>query len=118
TATHWPTAPTCGHARSRSPPTPRPIFRSAATPCASTSETTTPTSSSPMRQSCGRGSPHLREHTARDTPGESMPKGYLILPEAIHDRAGMDAYAGTSGAAIREFGGRVLVATDELEGRY
>jgi uncharacterized protein (DUF1330 family) len=44
-----------------------------------------------------------------------MPKGYFILTEAIHDRAGMDAYAGASGPSIREFGGRVLVATEELD---
>jgi uncharacterized protein (DUF1330 family) len=44
-----------------------------------------------------------------------MPKGYFILTEAIHDRAGMDAYAGTAGPSIRAFGGRVLVATEELD---
>jgi len=43
-----------------------------------------------------------------------MPKGYFILTEAIHDRAGMDAYAGTSVASLREFGARVLVATEDL----
>ena len=44
-----------------------------------------------------------------------MPKGYFILTEAIHDRAVMDAYAGTSGPSIRAFGGRVLMATEELD---
>lgn len=38
-----------------------------------------------------------------------MPKGYVILTEDIHDRAGMDAYGAASTAPLVEFGGRVLV---------
>ena len=44
-----------------------------------------------------------------------MPKGYFILTEAIHDRAAMDTYAATSGASIRAFGARVLVATEDIQ---
>jgi uncharacterized protein (DUF1330 family) len=41
-----------------------------------------------------------------------MPKGYVILTEAIHDRAGMDAYGA---ASLIEYGGRVLVVDEDVE---
>ena len=44
-----------------------------------------------------------------------MPKGYLLLTEDIHDREGMDAYGAASFPSIREFGARVLVATESLD---
>jgi len=44
-----------------------------------------------------------------------MAKGYLILTEAIHDRAGMDAYGAASFPSIREFGARVLVAAEDVD---
>jgi uncharacterized protein (DUF1330 family) len=48
-------------------------------------------------------------------------KGYVILTEDIHDRAGMDAYGTASTAPLLEHGGRVLVVdenVDVLEGRW
>jgi uncharacterized protein (DUF1330 family) len=44
-----------------------------------------------------------------------VPKGYVILTEAIHDQTGMDAYGEASRAALVEFGGRVLVVDDKVE---
>ena len=44
-----------------------------------------------------------------------MPKGYVILTEDIHDRAGMDAYEAASTAPLIEYGGRVLVVDDKVE---
>lgn len=44
-----------------------------------------------------------------------MPKGYVILTEAIHDRAGMDAYGATSMASLIEHDGRVLVVDEDVE---
>ncbi|MFD0851101.1 DUF1330 domain-containing protein [Actinomadura adrarensis] len=50
-----------------------------------------------------------------------MPKGYVILTEAITDQAGMDAYGRGSAAALIEFGGRPLVVDaqpDVREGEW
>ncbi len=44
-----------------------------------------------------------------------MPKGYVIITEAIHDPAGMEAYGRTSGASLAEHGGTVLVVDDDVE---
>jgi uncharacterized protein (DUF1330 family) len=44
-----------------------------------------------------------------------VPKGYVILTEAIHDQTGMDAYGEASRAALIEFGGRVLVVDEKVE---
>jgi len=42
-------------------------------------------------------------------------KGYVILTEEIHDRAGMDAYGTASTAPLLEHGGRVLVVDEDVE---
>jgi uncharacterized protein (DUF1330 family) len=42
-------------------------------------------------------------------------KGYVILTEAIHDTAGMDAYGRASRAALVEHGGRVLVVDEDVQ---
>ena len=50
-----------------------------------------------------------------------MPKGYIILTEAIRDHAGMDAYGQASMPSLIESGGRVLVVDAEpqvLEGEW
>ncbi len=44
-----------------------------------------------------------------------MPKGYVILTEAIHDRAGIDAYGAASMASLIEHDGRVLVVDEDVE---
>ena len=44
-----------------------------------------------------------------------MPKGYVILTEAIHDPAAMEAYGAASWPSISEFGARVLVADEHVE---
>ncbi|MET0726735.1 MAG: DUF1330 domain-containing protein [Acidimicrobiales bacterium] len=50
-----------------------------------------------------------------------MPKGYLILTEAIKDRAGMDAYGRAAGPAMAQ-GGAAVLAVDPrpqvLEGEW
>jgi uncharacterized protein (DUF1330 family) len=50
-----------------------------------------------------------------------MAKGYVILTEAIHDEAGMDAYGAASTRPLLEHGGRPLVVdtgVEVLEGRW
>jgi uncharacterized protein (DUF1330 family) len=50
-----------------------------------------------------------------------MPKGYVILTEAIKDQERMDAYGRESAAALAEFGGRPLVVDTQpqiLEGEW
>ena len=50
-----------------------------------------------------------------------MPKGYVILTEAIKDPAGMEAYARAAGPAMIEAGGRVLAVDPDpqvLEGDW
>jgi len=50
-----------------------------------------------------------------------MPKGYVIITEAIHDREGMDAYGAASYPSLVEHGAKVLVADEQvelLEGRW
>src|SRR5262245_10696390 len=59
------------------------------------------------RKTCGPRPPHC------DTP--SVPKGYVILTEEIHDRAGMDAYGTASTAPLLEHGGRVLVVDEDVD---
>jgi uncharacterized protein (DUF1330 family) len=44
-----------------------------------------------------------------------MPKGYVIITEAIHDPAGMDAYGQASMPSIGEHGARVLVVDEHVE---
>jgi len=44
-----------------------------------------------------------------------VPKGYVILTEAIHDRAGIDAYGAASTASLLEHGGRVLIVDENVE---
>ena len=44
-----------------------------------------------------------------------MSKGYVILTEEIHDPAGMQRYAEASMPALREHGGRLLVADAPIE---
>jgi uncharacterized protein (DUF1330 family) len=48
-------------------------------------------------------------------------KAYVILTEAIHDRAGMEAYGHASGPTLGEFGGQVIVVNEQplvLEGSW
>jgi len=42
-------------------------------------------------------------------------KGYVILTEAIHDAAGMDAYGQASMPSIGEHGARVLAVDEHVE---
>ena len=44
-----------------------------------------------------------------------MPKGYVILTEAIHDADGMDSYGDASGGSVAEHSGRVLVVDADVE---
>jgi uncharacterized protein (DUF1330 family) len=44
-----------------------------------------------------------------------MGKGYLILTEDVHDPDGMAVYAAAATPLLSEFGGRVLVADDQVE---
>ena len=44
-----------------------------------------------------------------------VPKGYVILTEAIHDHDGMDAYGAASMASLVEYGGRVLVVDEDVD---
>ena len=44
-----------------------------------------------------------------------MPKGYVILTEVIHDRAGMDADGAASRASLVADEGRVLVVDEDVE---
>jgi uncharacterized protein (DUF1330 family) len=50
-----------------------------------------------------------------------MPKGYVILTEAIHDQAGMQEYSRKSAQALIESGARVLSVDTQpqiLEGEW
>jgi uncharacterized protein (DUF1330 family) len=50
-----------------------------------------------------------------------MPKGYVIVTEAIHDPAGMRAYGQAVGASLAEGGATLLVADSKpqvLEGEW
>jgi len=50
-----------------------------------------------------------------------MPKGYVIVTEAIKDPAGMEAYARAAGATLAEHGAKILVVHDgaqQLEGEW
>lgn len=50
-----------------------------------------------------------------------MPKGYVIITEAIHDPAGMQEYGKAAGPTLAEYGARVLVADpngETLEGEW
>jgi uncharacterized protein (DUF1330 family) len=50
-----------------------------------------------------------------------MPKGYVVLTEAIHDPSGMHAYGRSSTAPLVEYGGTVLVVDEKpelLEGQW
>src|SRR4051794_24614041 len=51
----------------------------------------------------------------RGQRGAAVPKGYVVLTEDIHDRAGMDAYGKASTAALIEHGGRVLVVDEDVQ---
>lgn len=44
-----------------------------------------------------------------------MAKGYAILTEAIHNRAGMDTYGAASWAPLVEHRGKVLVVDENVE---
>ena len=44
-----------------------------------------------------------------------MPKGYVIITEAIHDAAGMDAYGQASMPSIVEHGARILAVDEQVE---
>ena len=44
-----------------------------------------------------------------------MPKGYVILTEAIQDPKGMDAYGQASMPSIIEHGAKVLVVDEQVE---
>jgi uncharacterized protein (DUF1330 family) len=44
-----------------------------------------------------------------------MPKGYVILTEAVHDPAGMAEYSKASGASLAEYGGTPLVVDEHVE---
>ena len=44
-----------------------------------------------------------------------MAKGYVILTEAIHDEAGMDAYGRASMGSVVEYGGKVLVVDSDVQ---
>jgi uncharacterized protein (DUF1330 family) len=52
---------------------------------------------------------------AERSGGEQVAKGYVILTEAIHDTAGMDAYGRASRAALVEYGGTVLVVDEDVQ---
>ena len=50
-----------------------------------------------------------------------MPKGYVILTEAIHDEEGMAGYGRASTKPLVDFGGKPLVVDEDvevLEGRW
>ncbi|MGC9542098.1 DUF1330 domain-containing protein [Streptomyces sp. UG1] len=50
-----------------------------------------------------------------------MSKGYVILTEAVRDRAGMDAYSRAAAPSLVEAGASVLAVDEEprvLEGRW
>jgi uncharacterized protein (DUF1330 family) len=50
-----------------------------------------------------------------------MPKGYVILTEAIRDQAGMNAYSRAAARSMAEAGARVLAVEGEpevLEGQW
>jgi uncharacterized protein (DUF1330 family) len=49
------------------------------------------------------------------TEDEQVPKGYVILTEAIRDRAGIDACGAASMTSLLEHGARVLVADENVE---
>jgi len=49
------------------------------------------------------------------TEDEQVPKGYVILTEAIRDRAGIDACGAASMTSLLEHGTRVLVADENVE---
>jgi len=44
-----------------------------------------------------------------------MPKGYLILTEAIHDQEGMETYGEASRPSMIEFGGVPLIVDTNVE---
>jgi uncharacterized protein (DUF1330 family) len=44
-----------------------------------------------------------------------MPKGYVILTEAIHDPEGMKAYGKASGPSVAEHGVRPLAVDEHVE---
>jgi uncharacterized protein (DUF1330 family) len=44
-----------------------------------------------------------------------MPKGYVIVTEAVHDPEGMAAYSAASGRSVGDFGATVLVVDDQVE---
>ena len=44
-----------------------------------------------------------------------MPKGYVILTEAIHDPVGMRAYEKASMASLIEYEGRPVVVEEEIQ---
>ena len=44
-----------------------------------------------------------------------MPKGYVVLTEAIHDPAGMDAYGQASMPSIIEAKAKVLAVDEQVE---
>jgi uncharacterized protein (DUF1330 family) len=49
-----------------------------------------------------------------------VPKGYIIVTEAIHDEAGMIAYAKAATPSFQDYGGTVVVmdAVEVLEGEW
>src|SRR4051812_48486092 len=58
---------------------------------------------------------------SRRAEGEPMPKGYVILTEAIKDQAGMAAYGRAAGPAIVQAGASVLAVDSQpevLEGEW
>jgi uncharacterized protein (DUF1330 family) len=44
-----------------------------------------------------------------------MPKGYVILTEAIHDPEGMERYSEAAGTSLREYGGTPVVVDEHAE---
>lgn len=45
----------------------------------------------------------------------AIPKGYVIVTEAIKDPAGMEAYARAAGATLAAHGARILAVHDGAE---
>jgi uncharacterized protein (DUF1330 family) len=58
---------------------------------------------------------NTRVDTARSCDTRPVSKGYVILTEEIHDRAGMEAYGAASTAPLLEHGGRVLVVDEDVQ---
>ncbi|MGO8860163.1 MAG: DUF1330 domain-containing protein [Acidimicrobiales bacterium] len=44
-----------------------------------------------------------------------MPKGYVILTEAVHDPGGMEEYSRASGASLAAYGGTPVVVDEHVE---